>query len=809
MTWANLGILGVGGLLLCVPIILHFMFQPKPVSVDFPALRFLKHKQQTTRSRMRIKHVALLLVRCLLIALLALALAGPSVASSVLGNWLTLGGVGVSGLIIALVAAAAFFREKKNWLLIGILGAALLGHLAFGAISLSKILNSEETNLIGDRQAPVAALIVMDTSPRMELEFENETRLQKAQAIGQWLVTQFPGDSQVCVAPTNADGVFFSVDVGAADRRVTKLKTNFSGVKIPSKIAEGVELLESSSMDRKEIYIVTDLTTESWTGENTQKLLRQLKRYPEYSLFVIDVGVESPNNFSMAPLQLSSSEVSTNGRLNLRTEIRRSGGAAQRTVKLEVEKIDASRPVVRDQKTLYPTEVFLPESKVVDVRENGNAGVQFEFSQPLTTGTYHGSIGIEGQDGLAVDDRRYFTFRVSQPRSTLVVHPNNVDPQVMESVLLSFDSEDGPPALVASAGANRFEWERVTQAEFDEMKDFGQYDAVFVMDPKPIPDDHWELLQRFVENGGGLALFLGPNANNNGFADAAFTSEIAQRVMGGRLEQQWYDETDQLMLSPPAETSHPIFKRIQGRETSILWNRFPITKFWGFVQDSSADAPPTQTLMRYTNREPAVVERMLGRGRVLTMTTPVTEYGYSPGRKSWNVLLAGAGLKPVPLFLLLKGIVMHLVQSDGDSLNVQVGQISTLQNDLRQFPDSYQVFSPIEDKPPTNLNSVDNQIRFRFNDSPGHFRFRGVFDDQVVLRGFSSNLPLSATDLTRIGAGDLDEILGPERYQLATDKSEITRQQGTTRRGQELYPFIVVMMLLILGLEYLMSNRFY
>ena len=800
MTWANLGILGVGGLLLCVPVILHFMFQPKPVSVDFPALRFLKQKQQTTRSRMRLKHVALLLVRCLLIALLALALAGPSVASSVLGNWVTLGGVGLSGLIIGLVAVAAFFREKKNWLLIGILGAVLLGHLAFGGISLSKILNSEETNLIGDRQAPVAALIVMDTSPRMELEFENETRLQKAQSIGQWLVTQFPNDSQVCVAPTTADGVFFSVDVGAADRRVAKLKTSFSGVKIPSKIAEGVDLLETSNMDRKEIYIVTDLTTESWTGENTKKLLRQLKRYPEYSLFVIDVGVESPFNYSLAPLQLSASEVSTNGELNLRTEIRRSGGAGQRTVKMEVEKIDPSRPVVRDQKTLFPTEVYAPQSKVVEVRENGSAGVEFEFSQSLTTGTYHGSIGIEGQDGLAIDDRRYFTFRVSPPRNTLVVQPANVA-KVMEILLA--------PSRSVAEGTNRFECEVVTQTEFNQMNDFKRYDAVFVMDPKPIADDRWELLQRFVENGGGLGLFLGPNANNKGFIDPAFTSEIAQRVIGGRLEQQWYDETDQLTLSPPSETSHPIFKPIRGSETTILWNRFPITKFWGFEQDSAADAPPTQILMRYTNREPAVVERTLGKGRVLTMTTPVTEPGFIPDRKSWNVLLGGSGLNPAPLYLLLQGIVTHLVQSDADSLNVQVGQVSTLQNDLRQFPDSYQVFSPIQDKPPTNLNSVDNQIRFRFNDAPGHYRFRGVFDDQVMLRGFSSNLPLAATNLTRIGAGDLDEILGPGRYQLATDQSEITRQQGTTRRGQELYPFVVVMMLLILGLEYLMSNRFY
>jgi len=229
--------------------------------------------------------------------------------------------------------------------------------------------------------------------------------------------------------------------------------------------------------------------------------------------------------------------------------------------------------------------------------------------------------------------------------------------------------------LAFATGRNRFECEVVTQAEFDQMNDYRQYDAVFVIDPKPIADNRWELLQRFVENGGGLGLFLGPNANNRGFVDAAFTSEIAQRVIGGRLEQQWYDETDQLTLSPPRETSHPIFKPIRGLETSILWNRFPIYKFWGFVQDSAADAPPTQTLMRYTNREPAVVERTLGKGRVLTMTTPVTEYDHYPNRKSWNKLANG---KPVPLYQLLKGIVTHLAQSDADSLNVQVGQVSTV-----------------------------------------------------------------------------------------------------------------------------------
>jgi len=88
MTWANLGILGLGGLLLLVPIVLHFLMRPKPKDIVFPALRFLKARQQSNTSSLRIRHFLLLLMRCLLIGLVALALAGPSVASADYGNWL-------------------------------------------------------------------------------------------------------------------------------------------------------------------------------------------------------------------------------------------------------------------------------------------------------------------------------------------------------------------------------------------------------------------------------------------------------------------------------------------------------------------------------------------------------------------------------------------------------------------------------------------------------------------------------------------------------------------------------------------------
>jgi hypothetical protein len=803
MTWANFGILGVGGLLVSVPIILHFLFQPKPISVDFPALRFLKQKQQTTRSRLKLKHFALLLIRCLLIALIALALAGPSVASSDFGNWLTLGGVGISGLIIGLIGLIAYFRPTKNWLLIGVLAAALLGHLIFGGVSVGRLMTSDAPNLIGDSQAPVAALIVVDSSPRMQLEFENETRLDKAKSFGKWLLTQFPRDSQVCVVATDGDSPYFSVDVGAADRRMTKLETNYTGAKIPSAVEQGLETLKTSPHERKEIYILTDLTAESWTGDGSKKLTRMLKQSPELSLFVVDVGVDSPNNFSLGQIRLSAVEISADGRFSVQTETSNAGPAAQRTIKMQVEKIDASRPVERDGQVLFSDEAFAAQSVVVDVRENGSAPIKFDFNRSLQPGTYHGAVSIQGKDGLAIDDRRYFTFRVSKARSTLVVHPENVNPQIMLSMLA--------PREAVEDGSNRFEYRVASQADFSSLENLKPFDAIFVLDPKPMPDAVWQRLSAYVDGGGGVGLFLGQNANDNGVAHPSFLSDDAKRVIGGVLDQQWFNETDDLFLSPK-ELSHPIFNPIQGSETAVLWNRFPIFKHWGLVPDAQSDLDeanqslPTQTLLRYSNREPAVVERTIGSGRVLTMTTPITEYGYTPGRQRWNLLIRP---RPVPLFLLLKGIVSHLVQSDAESLNVQVGQVSTLKNDLSQFPDSYKVFSPNPDKPASNLNSVEGQIRFRFNDMPGHYRFRGVLDQQVVLRGFSSNLPESTTNLTRIGQDELDDKLGAGRYQLATERNEIQRQQGTMRRGQELYPFIVIMMLIMLGIEFLMANRFY
>lgn len=800
MSWVNFGLLGVGGALLSVPVIIHFLMQPKPKEMVFPALRFLKEKQHANRSRSRIRHFLLLLIRCLLIGLLALALAGPSVASNDFGNWIKLGGIGFSGLIVGGIFLLSFFRSKKNPVLLGILGVLLLGHLAFGAWAGMKVMNSETVQIIGDDQAPVAALIVIDTSARMEYRRENQTRLDKAKEVGQWLVGQLPVDSQVCVVATDFDRPFFSVDVAAAGRRIETLETTYVSNSIPAALSDGIAVLEKAVQERKEIYIVTDLTRQSWVGEKPKVLLKQLERNETAGLFVVDVGVEDATNFSLSQLELSELEITPNGRLLVTTELKREGDAGQRTVKMSVEKRDNTRPVVRDGRTIYPEATFDGQVVTKDVRENSSAPLKFSFSEPLSLGVYHGKVEIEGQDSLDVDNRRFFTISVGTTKNVLAVHPEGVNPKIISSLLAPREKVD--------AGTSRYLVDTMNQETFQAIQEgFENYDSIFLLDPAPASDSFWSKLEQYVQDGGGLAIFLGYNAANGAFADPSFTTPAAKRVLGGELERQWASDSEvpDLFLSPK-ELTHPIFKLIRNAETSILWNRFPIFFHWGIQPDEFAEELPTQTLLRYGNLESAVIERQIGQGKVLVMTTPVTEYGNVEGRPSWNALFTG---RPVPAYLLMRGISMYLSESDTDSLNVNVGSPATFRNELREYPETYQVFSPTPDKEPTRLNSNNNRIRYRFTDAPGHYRMRGIFEDEVLMRGFSANLDQSTTELVRINPDELDGFLGAERYQLATDKTEIQRQQGESRRGQEFYPLVVIMMLIVLAVEYLMSNRFY
>ena len=76
-------------------------------------------------------------------------------------------------------------------------------------------------------------------------------------------------------------------------------------------------------------------------------------------------------------------------------------------------------------------------------------------------------------------------------------------------------------------------------------------------------------------------------------------------------------------------------------------------------------------------------------------------------------------------------------------------------------------------------------------------------------RGFSVNLSPAETDLTRMSTDELEQIFGETDFQLARSREEIQERVSSVRVGRELYPWIISLMVIFLGCELVMANRFY
>ena len=86
MTFLHVAFLG-GTLAIAVPIVLHMIMRKQPKHLEFPALRFIKLRENANRRRVRLRNWLLLALRCAAIGLLAIALARPSIlASGMLGD---------------------------------------------------------------------------------------------------------------------------------------------------------------------------------------------------------------------------------------------------------------------------------------------------------------------------------------------------------------------------------------------------------------------------------------------------------------------------------------------------------------------------------------------------------------------------------------------------------------------------------------------------------------------------------------------------------------------------------------------------
>lgn len=780
MTFLHLSLLA-GGLLAAIPILLHLWSQRPPKPLVFPALRFVKLTIQSHKRSWQVRQWLLLALRALVLLLMAYALARPSVHSDMLATWLSIGGVALLAALATVVAFVAL-ASKKQLSIIAVSGiTAGFLWLCAAVWGISALARGSAPPAL-QQNTPVAAVIVIDTSPVMDYRFSNQSRLEVAKERATELIQRLPSESKIAII-TQPNGQF-ALDRMTALRQLERVELQYQSSNLPRMIQWANQLVRNEKLDRREIYVITDLSLSAW-GENQEDDLKEaLSKEPMVLLQIIDVGIKSPQNWRLGDLQLSQSELAPGGSVAAKTTVTRTADTAgdRITVELLAEKNDPELPVIRDGKMVVP-EAAVIQRQFVDLTVAETADVEFEI-RDLLSGTYQYRFRVDRGDPLGSDDQRFLTLSVGDVGKILLAG----SPGDMRNQL----------ALILGAGGGEA-IEEIDLTKLREVK-LDQFEVVVLQDPVGVTEADLVSIERFISDGGGVLLILGPSV---GTPEAVSQSPLAKLLPGkpARISRRALDDRSVYLV--PDRPAHPLFQYFGGRVTEAPFSSLPVFRHWDI--EPVGEGINYEILVRYSlSGMPAIISQNRGKGRVLTWTTMVPEASYQKDRSPWNELTSAADWWPT--FGLLLGSIRYLGSDYEDRVNYALGQSAVLTNPPEKYPDQYRIFNPKGDS--TKLEARGGSIVVPSLQFPGVYRLKGNLNGPVA-RGFSVNSSGDATSLRRITQEQLHEILGEENCRIAVDMKEVQQSVGAARYGRELFPFAILLICGMLLGEQWMANRFY
>lgn len=744
-------ILIVGAALIGLPILLHLILRQEPKRLPFPALRFLKQKQRVNQRKMRLKHFLLLLLRCLLIALFCLTLFQPRIPSQ---------------------------------------GLNLAGEL------------------------PVAAVLVLDTSPSMGYAAEGKTRLEEARRRALELLDELPSGSKVAVVDPAEPFATWELSVSDARRRIEDVREpRGGGPPLTTALATAYQLLrtvdeESDSADKlpRLVVVFSDRAAASWDGARADDLKRLAGQVPEPAVahLFVDVGIDKPANVAILSADLQPQIVPANRPVPV-------------TVTLQAAGPDVPSIMVR---CTLDGNADRPERKEESLTAGTPKAVTFTFKD-LKPGLHQAEITLETPDNLPFDNTRHVTFRVGEARKILTIADDPADADFWK---------------LAHEATGEFAVDVKTP---DEVRDFGGYDFVCLLsvsDPsKTYPNldgrSLWDALKGYVERGGDLLVMPG---SSNQITLSAY-DPAAVPLMPGKLVGI---ENTRTLPEPPKDNPKAKDRRggVEWHLDDSIVSRHPLLsvfKEWklrgnvDFVQEPRrawkywlVEADNTAVVVKYDSdddpakRHPAVIEKLYpSGGKVLLLTTRMdTPKEPSPAdeeplwhdywRSSWAVVFPNL-------------LARYLAGDTADSLfNFATGQAVSVplprdeaakrQKLLLEGPG----ISSRESSPTVDADQTEYRLPPAQTLTAGSFVLRT--EDNAWREGFSLNAPGEESNLEKVPEESIEAVMG-ENSLLPVEKELELGEILESRFDPEikLFPWLLIALLLLFALEGLIANRFY
>ncbi len=347
------------------------------------------------------------------------------------------------------------------------------------------------------------------------------------------------------------------------------------------------DLFMNSPHGRKELHIFTDLQRSGLDWTNFEPLPADVE------VNLIDLGRTAVNNVAVTTIQTPRRLVRPGDAVSLSAGIFNAGP-------FSLEKM----PVVLTLESGTKKHV-LRERVSLEAQSSGVVG--FELPA-LGEGLWHGTIRIETDDDLPFDNQRYLALLCAPPVNVLLADGDKRDAAYLsETYFLETSLRLAPPG--ESFPDSPFRPTSIPMAAGDRLGDLGAQRIVVLANVGGVGRSDAAALAKFVEAGGSLLVFTGDRVEAEGYKAAAAeglcVGEIGGVVRAHDLPHR-LDHWDE---------DHPLFEPFNDPQHGDL-RRFSFSSVTRITP--AADA---QVVAWFRGELPALIEKRLGKGRVLWFTS--------------------------------------------------------------------------------------------------------------------------------------------------------------------------------------------
>ena len=301
-----------------------------------------------------------------------------------------------------------------------------------------------------------------------------------------------------------------------------------------------------------------------------------------------------------------------------------------------------------------------------------------------------------------------------------------------------------------------------------------------------------KILGDYVKAGGGLLLFPGPYTDADKLNASLGGAGLLPAKLGTR---KTLEDADAITLNP-ASAAHPsltIFK-----DTSILnigTARF--LTYYPLSPENGADPNEIQVMLRYSNSDPALIERKVGRGKVILAA--------SGAGANWNQLPLKAAYVP-----MLYQMISYLGIGPTSSRNLRQNEPFYLALPLADANKSVRVVRPDGKTDAQNSQLGAEGVSFLYNTTAQAGLYHLTVAGSKTTDAFAVGLP---TDESNLAAADprasaTEAGIPAGSLTVATSPSQLQASVRQSRYGTEIWRPFIWAVLACLFLESLLANLF-